>query len=1022
MYNLRAHILLCYGGACISSGGESVKETMEKAIAKAGLQKEVDIITTGCMGTCELGPVMVIYPEGIFYQKVRPEDAEEIVREHLLKGRVVKRLFYKRPRTEEMVEMFNDIDFFKLQRKIALRNCGVINPLEIGEYIAADGYLALGKVLSEMTPQEVIEEVKKSGLRGRGGAGFPTGLKWQFTAASAGKPKYVCCNADEGDPGAFMDRSILEGDPHSVMEAMMICGYAIGANQGYIYVRAEYPLAVERLSIAIQQARENGLLGKNILGFDFDFDIEIRMGAGAFVCGEETALIRSIEGERGEPRPKPPYPAQKGLFGCPTVLNNVETFANIPYIILKGAEDFASVGTEKSKGTKVFALAGDINNTGLIEIPIGMPLGTIIYDIGGGIPNHKKLKAVQIGGPSGGCIPAEYLNVKVDYESLQELGAIMGSGGLIVTDEDTCMVDLARYFMEFIQEESCGKCTPCRQGTRIMLNILERICEGKGRMEDLEILEELSGQIKQTALCGLGQTAPNPVLATLRYFREEYIEHIRDKKCRAGVCAELVYAPCSNTCPASVNVPAYLAYTKEGEIKKALTIHLKDNPFPAVCGRVCPHPCEAKCRRQDIDSPVNIRSVKRFMADSVRNYLECFPKKQAAKGIKVAVIGAGPSGLSNAYFLTMLGYEVTVFEAEAKPGGMLTYAIPSYRLPKDVVEKEIQALDEYGIKIITNTKIGQEITLDELRQQGFQAFYIAIGTGASIMPVIEGLEENDRVIGGLDFLYKINNNQEITVGEEVMVIGGGNTAIDAARTAKRRGAGEVTIVYRRTREEMPAEREEIEEAEKEGIKIQFLQNIKAAKLNDRHKLVVELVNMRLGEFDKSGRRRPVEIETSSFTKEIDLLILAIGQKPVLDGLFDKEPVEVNRDGTIYCCSPKGETAVKDIFAGGDVVTGPSTVVEAIGQGQKAAEAIDQYLSGGQEEYPWKVMDPIEVAFDPEEEPVSYPRAEKVLLPLRERGINTEVEKTWDRTAACKEATRCLRCEYKKEEKEEEEKL
>jgi len=1011
MYNFRTHVLLCYGGACISSGAESIKEVMEQEIAKAGLQNEIDVVTTGCMGTCELGPVMVIYPEGIFYQKVKPEDAREIVQEHLLKGRVVKRLFYKKPKTEEMVEAFNNIDFFKLQRKIALRNCGIINPLDIEEYIAADGYMAIGKVLTEMIPQQVIEEIKKSGLRGRGGAGFPTGLKWQFTAAAKGDKKYVLCNADEGDPGAFMDRSILEGDPHSVMEAMMICGYAISSDQGYIYVRAEYPLAIERLSTAIEQARKNSLLGKDILGTGFNFDIEIRMGAGAFVCGEETALMRSIEGKRGQPRPRPPYPAQKGLWECPTVLNNVETYANIPYIILQGAEDFASVGTEKSRGTKVFALAGDINNTGLIEIPIGMPLGTIIYDIGGGCPNNKKLKAIQIGGPSGGCIPVQHLNVKVDYESLKELGAIMGSGGLIVMDEDTCMVDLARYFMEFIQEESCGKCTPCREGTRIMLEILTRICQGKGKMEDLDTLEELSYPIKDSALCALGQTAPNPILSTLRYFRDEYIEHIRDKKCRAGVCAELVYSPCSNACPASVNVPAYLAYTKEGNVKKALAIHLKNNPFPAVCGRVCPHACEAKCRRNDIDSAVNIRSVKRFIADSIDDYLKCFPEKKDSNGIKVAVIGSGPSGMSNAYFLTMLGYEVTVFESETNAGGMLTYAIPSYRLPKDIVEKEIQALCQYGVRIKTNTKIGKDVTIDELRKQGFKAFYIAIGTGDSMMPSIEGADDNNRVMSGLDFLYKINNNEKISVGREVVVIGGG---IDAARTAKRMGA-EVTIVYRRTREEMPAEIEEIKEAENEGIKIQLLQNIKSIKSNGNNKLAVEFLNMRLSEFDKSGRRRPVEIEASSFFREIDLLILAIGQKPSLNGLFDKELVKLNRDNTICCASRKGETMSEDIFAGGDVVTGPSTVVEAIGQAQKAAEAIDKYLTDGQEEYPWNIMDPIEVAFDPEEEPVDYERAKNILVPVEKRDSYTEVEKTWDRTTACKESERCLRCEFKKEE-------
>jgi len=1012
MYNLRSHILLCYGGACISSGAESVKEAMEEAIVKANLQNEVDIITTGCMGTCELGPVMVIYPDGVFYQKVKPEDTEEIVQEHLLKGRVVKRLFYKKPDTEEMVEMFNDIDFFKLQRKIALRNCGTINPLDIEEYIAADGYMAIGKVLTEMTPKQVIEEVKKSGLRGRGGAGFPTGLKWQFTAAAKGSKKYVLCNADEGDPGAFMDRSILEGDPHSVMEAMMICGYAIGSDQGYIYVRAEYPLAIERLSVAIKQARELGLLGKNILSTGFNFDLEIRMGAGAFVCGEETALMRSIEGRRGEPSPKPPYPAEKGLFGCPTVLNNVETYANIPYILMKGAADFASLGTERSRGTKVFALAGDINNTGLIEIPIGMPLGTIIYDIGGGIPNNKKLKAVQIGGPSGGCIPVEHLNVTVDYEALKELGAIMGSGGLIVMDEDTCMVDLARYFMEFIQEESCGKCTPCRQGTRIMLNILERICNGKGKMEDLDILEELSYQIKETALCGLGQTAPNPILSTLKYFREEYIEHIRDKKCRAGVCAELVYAPCSNACPASVNVPAYLAYTQIGDYKKALKVHLKNNPFPSVCGRVCPHACEAKCRRNDIDSPVNIRSVKRFMADSIDDYLDCFPERMPSNQIKVAVVGSGPSGLSNAYFLTMLGYEVTVFESEDKPGGMMTYAIPSYRLPKDIVGKEIDALCQYGIKIKTNTKIGEDISIEELREQGFKAFYIAAGTMESIMPSIEGID-CEKIMGGLDFLYRVNNGERVNVGKEVVVIGGGNTAIDAARTAKRLGA-EVTIVYRRTREEMPAELEEIKEAENEGIKINFLENVKSTQLKDG-RLKADFVKMRLSEFDRSGRRRPVEIDSSLFSKEIDLLILAIGQKTALCDLLG-DTVKTNRNGTI-CCSLKGKTTCEDIFAGGDVVTGPSTVVEAIGEAQKAAESIDIFLLGGKREYPWNVMDEIEVPFDPEEDPVEYQRSESVLIKLKERDLNTEVEKTWNSNIACQESERCLRCEFRKEEEE-----
>lgn len=1009
MNNLRTHVLLCHGASCMSNGAVSFKEALQVASRKAGLEKEIEVITTGCMGICELGPVMVVYPDGVFYQRVKPEDAEEIVQEHLLKGRVVKRLFYKKPRTEELVAMIEDIDFFKLQEKIARRNCGLIDVTTIDEYIAADGFMALGKALTEMTPEEVIDEIKKSGLRGRGGAGFPTGLKWDFAAKASGQQKYVICNSDEGDPGAFMDRSMLEGDSYSVLEAMMICGYAIGADKGFFYVRAEYPLAIERLFIAINEMRKHELLGKNILNTGFNFDVEIRIGAGAFVCGEETALMRSIEGKRGEPRPRPPFPTQKGLFDCPSVINNVETLANIPYIVLYGAGKFASIGTEKSKGTKIFALAGNINNTGLIEVPIGIPLGKIVYNIGGGIPGNKKLKAVQIGGPSGGCIPVQYLNVPVDYESLKDLGSMMGSGGLIVIDEDTCMVDMARFFMDFIQEESCGKCTPCREGTKVMLDILTRICNGQGKMEDLGLLEELCYQIKDSALCGLGQTAPNPVLSMMRYFREEYIEHIQEKKCRAGVCADLVYAPCSNRCPASVDVPAYLAYTQIGDYHKALQSHLKANPFPAVCGRVCPHSCETICRRNDIDSPVNIRSVKRFMADAVDDYLECFPKKEAPNGLKVAVIGGGPSGLSNAYFLTMLGYDVTVFEAKPKAGGMLTYAIPGYRLPKEKVDQEIQALVDYGVKIKTNMRVGKDITLDQLRDQGYKAFYIAAGAWDCVMPSLDHLDDS-RVMSGLEFLAKFNQEEKVNIEQEVLVIGGGNSAIDAARTAKRM-VEQVTIAYRRTRGEMPADIEEINEAEKEGIKINLLQNIKAIHPKKEH-LEVELVNMRLGKFDQSGRRRPVEIEGSEFTKKIDYLILTIGQKPAISDLVEGEELKLNRDNTIP--TVKGTTEVKDIFAGGDVVLGPATVVEAIGEAQKAAEAIDRYLIGKKRVYPWKVKDFIEVEFDPKAEPVEYDRSKNHFLPVEERKIYTEVEKTWDKETSCRESSRCLRCEYRED--------
>jgi NADP-reducing hydrogenase subunit HndC len=536
----RAHVLICGGTGCTSSNSQKVKQELEAQLNKNNLDKEVKVVTTGCFGLCAQGPIVVVYPEGVMYTMVRVEDVEEIVNEHLIKGRPVKRLMAGSKEIEDTTKSLENVDFFKRQVRIALRNCGIINPENIDEYIAYDGYKALAKALTEMTPEQVIEEVKKSGLRGRGGAGFPTGLKWELTMKSKSEKKFVVCNADEGDPGAFMDRSILEGDPHSLIEAMTIAGYAIGADQGYIYVRAEYPIAVKRLQIAINQAKEYGLLGKNIFGTDFSFDLELRLGAGAFVCGEETALITSIEGHRGEPKPKPPFPAVSGLWKKPTLINNVETYANIPVVLLKGADWFSKIGTEKSKGTKVFAVGGKINNTGLVEIPIGTTLREVIYDIGGGIPNGKKFKAAQTGGPSGGCIPASHIDTPIDYETLRELGSMMGSGGLIVMDEDTCMVDIAKFFLEFTVDESCGKCPPCRIGTKRMLEILERITGGKGEMEDIDRLETLAKNIIASALCGLGQSAPQPVLSTLRYFRDEYIAHVKDKKCPAGVCKSMM--------------------------------------------------------------------------------------------------------------------------------------------------------------------------------------------------------------------------------------------------------------------------------------------------------------------------------------------------------------------------------------------------------------------------------------------------------------------------------------------------
>ncbi len=532
----KAHVMMCGGAGCISSKCLDVVDAMKEALSKNGIADQVQIILTGCMGPCDMGPVAIVYPDATFYRRLKPKDAEAIVEEHIMKGNLVQRLMYRSPGAKEPTPKVDDIDLFAKQRKVVLRNNFYIDPTSIEDYIANDGYAALGKALTKMQPAEIIEEVKKSGLRGRGGAGFSTGMKWGFTASASGTPKYVVCNGDEGDPGAFMDRSVLEGDPHSIIEGMAICGRAIGAEQGYVYVRAEYPLAIERLDFAIQKARENGLLGKDILSTGFNFDIEIRIGAGAFVCGEETALLTSIEGKRGEPRPRPPFPANAGVWAKPTVLNNVETWANIPEIILKGAAAYAAIGTEKSKGTKVFALAGRINNTGIIEVPMGTTLREIVFEIGGGIPRKKAFKAVQTGGPSGGCIPAAHLDTPVDYDSLGALGAIMGSGGMIVLDEDTCMVDIAKFFLDFVVDESCGKCSPCRIGTKRMYEIIDGISNGSGKEGDIELLIELATTIKATALCGLGQTAPNPVLSTIRYFRDEYEEHIKEKKCRCNVC------------------------------------------------------------------------------------------------------------------------------------------------------------------------------------------------------------------------------------------------------------------------------------------------------------------------------------------------------------------------------------------------------------------------------------------------------------------------------------------------------
>lgn len=1007
-----ADIMVCAGGGCVASGSSQLSAALRRLIQERGLEGRLQVVETGCLGPCAVGPVAVMLPDGLLYERVKPQDASG-----LLDG-IVSRLFAATPAlvspsaaNHEPLPI-SEAPFFQRQRKVVLRNCGVIDPTSIEEYIARDGYAALAKALTRMTGDEVIEVLKHSGLRGRGGAGFLTGLKWSFTRKAVADTKYVLCNADEGDPGAFMDRSVLEGDPHAVIEAMAIAGYAVGAGEGYIYVRAEYPLAVERLTHALKQAREYGLIGADILGSGFTFELDIRMGSGAFVCGEETALMRSIEGKRGEPRPRPPFPAIKGLWDKPSLLNNVETYANVVPIILNGPEWFESMGTSKSKGTKVFALAGAIQHTGLVEVPIGTSLGEIIYDIGGGIPNGKHFKAAQIGGPSGGCIPKQHLNVPVDYESLVELGAIMGSGGLIVMDEDTCMVDMARFFLDFVQDESCGKCVPCRIGTKRMLEIVTRICDGRGEEGDIEKLIELGTAIQETALCGLGQTAPNPVLSTIRHFRAEYEAHIRDHHCTAGVCPGLVRAPCMSACPANVYVPGFVALIGEQRYAEALRLHRENNPFASVCARVCFHTCEDKCRRSSLDNAVAIRGLKRFMVDQevtiqVPQVLD--NPENAAR--KVAIVGAGPAGLSCAYFLARLGYRPRVFEAAPRPGGMLVQTIPAYRLPREELAREIRMIERLGVDIETEKALGRDFTLESLRDEGYEAVFLGVGAPTGTQLTIPG-NEAEGVTEAIRFLREYNLRGSVPVGRNVVVIGGGNAAVDAARSAVRLGAESVTILYRRTRDEMPAYQEEVEEAEHEGVVLRTLVAPAEVLTRDGKVAGVRCHPVVLGDFDRSGRRRPQTCDEDSFVVPADQVIAAIGQTLDLRPLTAEVSLKVTSSGFIAADPISGQTSVPWVFSGGDAAVGPSSVAEAVGAGERAAVGIDTFLTGESHAF-WRRIADVDVKFDPEADPSDHPRAAMRLLPINRRRHNfNEVELPFTENEALREAGRCLRCDYR----------
>jgi NADH-quinone oxidoreductase subunit F len=988
-------------GSCgVAAGAQALYELIEKRADPS----RITLHRTGCAGICHREPMLELYsPSGEHWTYVHLDErgVRQILDRHVERNRPVEKYLLEGDGRAESVR-----GFLSKQKKIALENCGVIDPESLEAYRAAGGYRAVSKVLGEMTPTQVIDLITASGLRGRGGAGFLTGLKWKYAAEAPGEQKYIVCNGDEGDPGAFMDRSVLESDPHRVIEGMMIGAFAIGAGAGFVYVRAEYPLAVKRMGLAIEHARAAGLLGK-------EFDLEIREGAGAFVCGEETALMQSIEGARGMPRMRPPFPAQSGLWGCPTVINNVETFANVPWIINHGAPAFATLGTEKSKGTKVFSIVGKIRNSGLIEVPMGITLSEIVYEMGGGSATGRPIKAVQTGGPSGGCIPAALFDTRIDYEELVRHGAIMGSGGMIVMDEDSCMVDLARYFLAFTAKECCGKCAPCRLGTAQLLEILTRITEGRGAEADLETLTELGNTVKTTSLCGLGQTAPNPALTTLRYFRHEYEEHIRERRCGAGVCQALMLAPCENSCPLHMNIPGYLQLLKENRLDDAFEYVLLDNPLPATTGRVCQYPCEQRCRRAQLDEPVNMREVHRYIADTklartpLANIVRRLKQRKfAATGKSVAIVGAGPAGLTAAFYLALLGHKVTVFEAAALPGGMLRYSLPQYRLPKDTLDREIAVIRGLGVRFTCNTALGDGITLEQLTG-AHDAVLLAFGTWEEQDLAVPG-RDLAGVVPALEFLEGLSWGKQNSVGRRVIVLGGGNAAIDSARTALRLGA-EVSIVYRRTREEMPAIAEETAHALEEGARLITLA-APVRVLGDTGKVIgLEVEKTVLGKFDARGRRSPVATG-EKYVIPCDTIIEAIGQK-VEAGFSRKLGVGLTGAGTIEVDRWTMRTNDPKVFAAGDVVSGAANVSGAMALGKKAAQNMDRQLTG-QDRFRelWPKLE-YDQTPPPQGQGGSRNRAKIALVAARRSSFN-EVTRTISAAQARAEALRCLRCDIK----------
>jgi NADH-quinone oxidoreductase subunit F len=1014
-------------GTCgAGNGAEGVYHAFAEAINRQG--RDVQLAPVGCFGFCAQEPLVNVRLPGkplVILQRVEAGDVPRIL-DDMAAGEVPEDLaLCKIEQWDHLtahvqygegfprIPLWNEVPFFKPQKKIVLRNCGLISPDDIEEYIAIGGYQALYKVLIDANPESVIEQIKTAKLRGRGGAGFSTGLKWEFLRKAVADRKVVICNADEGDPGAYMNRNEIEGDPHALLEGMIVGAYVMGASVGIVYVRAEYPLAVHRLTRAIDQARQSGILGDNILGRGFNFDIQLVEGAGAFVCGEETALIASLEGCAGRPRPRPPFPAQSGLYGKPTNINNVETWYNIAPIVAKGPAWFAETGSAKSAGTKVFSLVGKVGNTGLVEAPLGTPLKTFIYDVGGG-SNGRQVKAVQTGGPSGGCIPQEMFDTPVDYETLAEIGSIMGSGGMVVMDEDNCMVDVARYFIEFTRSESCGKCVPCRVGLDQSLRILNAFTRGAAKETDLDRLDEMGRMIRDTSLCGLGQSAPNPLLTTMRHFRHEFEDHIRVHRCRAGVCEDLALSPCENSCPLHMNIPRYLQLLKEGRLEDAFEAVVLDNPLPGSTGRVCQHPCEDRCRRRTIDEPVNMRETHRFIADAAygADHFDALAARIVARKLpsterKVAVVGAGPAGLTAAFYLALLGHEVTVYDPNAEPGGMLRYALPEYRLPRETVRREVELIRRLGVEFVCGVAVGSDLSLNDLDTR-YNAVFMAVGTWKESSVDLPGVELRG-VYPALPFLEAVAKAEPIRPGTKVVVIGGGNAAIDSARTCLRMGA-EVTVIYRRERKDMPAIAEETDAAEAEGARFIFLATphrlVGDAEGNVR---AIEVVKTKLGEFDASGRRRPVR--TPEIRRhECDTVILAVGEMADLDFLGASD-LKVRKNGVLEVDRYTLETSHSKFYAGGDVVSGAANVSNAMGYGKKAARNIDERLMGTRR---WERIAPsMEYDQSPPEQPHESRRHTVEELPPLER-VETFAEAVTGLSAddALDEACRCLRCDIK----------